>query len=521
MRRVLCVIVAVLLMAGSFAGCSVNEAEPVSDNGTQPTATNTDIGESAEATYTDIQSSMNKMLGKYLPDLDLQYGMGRDQIAQLGLEIVDGGFNVIEDGSCATIEKTKFGLTGETGEAKLFYSDSCGLFGLSYDVTGEGLENLTAEFGEPVAVTLADGIYYDWLVDGVFLSISSMEDAANFTVMAGEQAKAEYPNEWKKLTKEPASGGEQGQGADWGYGEDYNLASGGNFVVQGNWLYYFKKEIPGIYKMPVGGAADQVQLLGEPLLNYKMYVVGDWIYFACEGYLYRLSTDGTVQEDVMSTDTWTNEVDYYIAGNDLFYTTSEKISASERTCSIIKCDLTSGESGVIYEGASVLKGYQDTLFIDFPDEHIAQIDFDGNVIQEEVPGVGLEYDPASDTFIWDGKLVYADGTQSDTTYFTDMESLFIDISSATVYFCPETYQSNLFLIGRGLDDLITQNEPGFYSCDLSFGNITKINNDTPTHIWEWGDGYVYYSVKSSVGYPCYRCKPDGSEWEEIDWMYLQ
>ncbi|MPN04503.1 hypothetical protein SDC9_151744 [bioreactor metagenome] len=224
----------------------------------------------------------------------------------------------------------------------------------------------------------------------------------------------------------------------------------------------------------------------------------------------------------MSTDGWSGEGrDYYIADNTLYYSTFKHVSASELAYAINKFDLASEVSSVIYEGACVTKGYQDTLFIDFPDDHIAQIDLDGNVLLEDIAGVGLEYDPASGTFMWDSKLRYADGTLSDTTLFCDMEGLFIDVSSGTIYFCPETYQSTAYLIGRGIDDLITQNEPGFYSCDMTFGNITKINGDTPSSIWAWGDGYVYYSIKGSGAYPSCRCKPDGSEWEEVGWMFQQ
>ena len=140
MRRVVCLLAAVLFIAGGFSGCS-NKANPVIETAR---ATASDV--ESEAPDTGAEPSIDEMFKKYLPDYDLQYGMSKDQVIALGSEILDGYYNTIEDGVYAVIEKTTLGVTGKTGEATLLVSDSLGLFGISYDLAG-GLEKLKAEWG--------------------------------------------------------------------------------------------------------------------------------------------------------------------------------------------------------------------------------------------------------------------------------------------------------------------------------------------------------------------------------------
>lgn len=290
------------------------------------------------------------------------------------------------------------------------------------------------------------------------------------------------------------------------YGQpDRNLASvnHGQVGIQDQWIYYFSGA--ALYKMNYKEGLTSVKKIG----NYRAWqinVVGDWIYFndLNAKAISKVRTDGSMYQKVVTG----NVDDYYlyVSGNYLFYKEIVKTSASERTCYLIRMDLNTGEKVRLIDNVWIFWGKQNSICYLLKDDNktTCYMDYNGKSIgryqkqEQNFQYLGDRKFMNVVEFFKDGsnKILVNNAKHVDTFYVIDHY----------LYFSMEK-QTNL----------LSSSDPyGFYGYDLNTGKLWKINGDTPEFIWCIGDGYIYYTLSDATYvYPSYRCKPDGSGWEEL------
>lgn len=353
----------------------------------------------------------------------------------------------------------------------------------------------------------------------------------------------------------------------YGYGRtacDWNRAERfRNYVVQDKWLYYSSEN--AIYKMPVGGDADEVQLLYNlnfavsPYEAINIQVIKDWIYFcygknADDGGLYRIRTDGKKLTCLLSADQM-NVVGgkgFYVAGDEIYYIERERIGVTTSNYYLACLDL--GKNAVrriaeVDEYGSVVAGFENSLFIEGwkGNNKGVRVDFSGSVmafydLTYKDPLILYDVlDSGTTGPVFLNKILHIGGTMislSSTTY----EFLVIDSAGQII-----DSENPLYSLGDLYVDL--ENEADIYEGlfpwkdyprstygdslhGLYYGKWNdenhRINEDVATGIFTGIDGYIYYhigdwSISDSTGWyrkPArYRVRPDGTGFEDISWMY--
>ena len=285
------------------------------------------------------------------------------------------------------------------------------------------------------------------------------------------------------------------------YGFDINAMSGifpGYYATQDGWLYYSMGK-DKLYKMPIGGTAGEIVLLadfgyGTSVSNIN--VVGDWIYLAAERQIYKLRTDGSMQERLLDYNCYYGN--FYVIGDRLYLSYAKRLDASTEIYTIGYYDLT---EGMFHE--LVMNPPNRSFFI-ANDEIWIQYEILYNDRGRRAGYVYWLYD-------LDGISVYS----------TEVSTIACFCEGEAVQFyssCPAVSEGSTIYFGK------SDGDKGLYRMDYMEMLERKINNDVPLRIMVWGDGYIYYTIDTvSTTYriddTIYRVRPDGSGFEEAYWLF--
>lgn len=291
------------------------------------------------------------------------------------------------------------------------------------------------------------------------------------------------------------------------YGQpDRNLASvnHGQVGIQDQWIYYFSGA--DLYKMNYKEGLTSVKKIG----NYRAWsinVVGDWIYFndLNTKTISKVRTDGSMYQKVVAGNVDTYYL--YVSGHYLFYREIVKTSASERTNYLARLDLNTGEKVRLIDNVWNFWGNRNSIcyrLLKGDDKTTYYMDYNGKSIGR--------YPENENTFQYLGNRKF----RGMLEFFKNGSYKVLDNNAKHVdaFYVTDHY---LYFSMEKQTNLLSSGDPyGFYGYDLNTRKLWKINGDTPEFIWCIGDGYIYYTLsEATYVYPSYRCKPDGSGWEEL------
>lgn len=304
-----------------------------------------------------------------------------------------------------------------------------------------------------------------------------------------------------------------------------NWANGGHIAEQDGWIYYCFWG--SLYKMPIDGTEQDVVKLFDKEVN-SINVVGNWIYCCCYDYegrddcLLRIRTDGAVVEkldtvygvDVIVMDGYA----YYIKDNQLSASKNEtimyriNIETLEKEAFLHENDVGSSFGIENYTGGAItiwLNGGSDQSNVFSTGEVVNRSGINEDEARWDQNGHRAWLEPAYTESVSKGGW-YADHylhiiKGGDYEYDDCRIGPFDNVGS--LYLA----NFNQYLVMSSYDMF-----DGAYLYDANTGEIAKINGDNMANVQYAGE-YIYYSTDISHP-PRYRCKLDGSDWSEIDWM---
>lgn len=367
----------------------------------------------------------------------------------------------------------------------------------------------------------------------------------------------------------------------YGYGstEEWNRSGKyHNYVVQDKWLYYSNGR--KIYKMPVGGKAEDVKILydngrqewdTEPI---GIEVVKNWIYFcvANDG-LYRIRTDGNEMEKLVdkaqiqispskSLGAYSRPCNNFYVYNEYIYYV-EKVLDEEGSskCALAIYNLSSRMNVIaanmrtmpeFNEGCRLVGGFEDNIVLagcyEDDDAWLLKVNDSRNVKITDQYSDNVDY--------CNPELYFKEETTKKELYlsvirekeaFFENGSKYVDYLQAKVFL--EDFEQNhvgyaksgnekssgphyvdlknnrFFGVLYGGFDCATNYQKlnfssAFHGINKSDPDyVTILHNDSPKVIIAGFDDYVYYS-KEYDHLPKYRVKYDGSgEEEDVTWMF--
>gem|GEM_PF-1746690 len=358
--------------------------------------------------------------------------------------------------------------------------------------------------------------------------------------------------------------GQSGDGfqSDWregyenyyGYGqtEDWNRSGRQqNFVVQDQWLYYSSGS--KIYKMPIGGKAADVQIIydskseyDENLAPLRIAVVKDWVFF-CRTYdgLYKIRTDGTklqklLDKEQMITDSYfdydglgyyalfDNECCYsacfHIIGDKIYYISKE---GGKKNYSISYYDIDTNQTKywtTVSENDRILAGFENQLIIysKWKEENAIFIWNVDRCMAKTIVGFG------SMPRLHGRDMIFELDIQEEYEYNFDYKTATINMDTweinTQITNYPMSESDKIFkrLYWDLKNKIAYANIKGelSYLDDSIEGNQTwkRINGDSARVLIAGFDEYVYYSTYHPW-FVQYRVRPDGTGYEEVEWMY--
>lgn len=298
---------------------------------------------------------------------------------------------------------------------------------------------------------------------------------------------------------------------------DYSHYGNYRYVIQDQWVYYTGVgNKSGIWKYHITDDTSSAIKISPDNVMGLIGVVGDWVYYYInttvgDGSVRRVRTDG-VETEILLTGNDHGSDNFYVAGNQLFYTGIEQISASSYGYSLKSMNVDTKEITTLVSNCDRFffqYGYKDYLICQHEqgDDHcqMSILDFNGYDL--------VDYD-------LDGRLICLLSPQTDKFIFSAYVGLPTGIYELVVvdimgeyqydwsdYNWPFTNHSNTYAVYRDYQDGITVVYPD--------GTRNILNKDLASDFRDYQDGYIYYEADSHL---C-RIKPDGSGWEYCDWMF--
>jgi len=314
-----------------------------------------------------------------------------------------------------------------------------------------------------------------------------------------------------------------------------------------NWLYshdtiaenkhgtYFIQDVAGginkqyIEMIPLGSTANEKITIAEATYIKDMNIQGEWVYYIDAdyardeqgNYLRRICRAKNIEqepEEILSGEDYDR---LFVKGGTLWYLRTVRTSAMGGRTELVKYDMRDKSKSVIFshDGLDSIEEYF------FHDEKlytycVLERDYNRRVKQSILYSIDLYAENAQPNEIFISASS-CDGWQidGDIIYFNSK-----DPDSKTSYIC--TFRIDGDEISK-LDECYTgiiregvlyqvKNYKGVFCSSPSGDNLTQINSDGFQNIYLFGvssEGYIYYS--NNLGEPFYRCKTDGSNWEDI------
>lgn len=352
---------------------------------------------------------------------------------------------------------------------------------------------------------------------------------------AETQIKDYRPGMENKMSQYYAGGGV------YSYGMGVSGGSRTIFVRQDQMLYFMNNNRNVIYKMPMDDSATGASLVYQPAYSCKEFqVVGDWFYLRyyngnnIDG-ISRIQLNGEYEERLADDMSAYGGTTFVVRNNKLYYAFQNytQISAKEKKYTNgVKCvDLDSGETRILFEmepiessstsfGIDINAYTEETMLIDLG-EQLLIYDFDADTFID-APAEMREQWPSLTMGNAYLAVRYRRGSIGETT------------STETIYryapengFEPEVWYSetltkkgdtspwrNIFVAEDMVFVVDVMQETQFSV--IKNGERSIINSDTANGLFWIDDGYIYYSYISGL----YRVRPDGTDWEQLDWYEL-
>jgi hypothetical protein len=342
-----------------------------------------------------------------------------------------------------------------------------------------------------------------------------------------------------------------GQAEDWNRSGYYN-----NFVVQDQWLYY--SNYTKIYKMPIGGKANDIQVLYDIHETYdgkkiRIAVVKDWIYFCIDfDGLYRIRTDGNVIEkliDAEEMNTYDNDgvASFHIIGDKVYYIATKQESASMFSHYLASMDVNTNQKEMLdfielnstnhnYGGSDLYCGFENQIIIDKCEGSANQecwlvdVKKKTKTAIKTSDGEFMHVNSLPTMLIGDQRLFYFKHAWNDSKngqeYWKD-RGLYVDCDTwerqyfeknypkykegeLLASFYPSYYDYKNMLVYRYLNNQ-------FECYSFKTYNTNRINGDAPSFIIAGFDDYIYYRLQGEK--ELFRVKPNGKDFEKVNWMF--
>ncbi len=302
-----------------------------------------------------------------------------------------------------------------------------------------------------------------------------------------------------------------------------NIQNFGRMAKQDNWIYYSFGGSNGLYKIPIGGSANDIIKLSDQGGAY-INVIKDWIYYSANRSIYKIKTDGS-ESHVLCDDLEYDVTKLFAVDEFIYYASPKQSDASTIPWFITKLNPLNGVKTYLNRtGHSGGLGYiNDDEICYYVDLEISQIwvlmDMKGTS-KDEFP-----HDLIRDGEMYPGNIIFDEdkniyGMIRNDNYF-DRITKITPQGEHTVF--AETASTNALAIYEDIlyFSIDGREETGLYSMNIDGTNKTKINNDPAFNIFLVGDGYIYYQSFAggeSIEVINSRCKLDGSDWSNLDWM---